>query len=265
MKKIGLIAGNGRFPILISKEIKKQGFELVVAAIKNEALKEIQSETDVLKWISLGSLQKLIDFFINQNVEDIIMVGKVTKSSMYFGLEIDEKFQNCLNELKTKNDMAILERLEEEFKKSGIHLINPKNFLGNFFSSKGVLTQRKPVENENKDIEYGMKMAKEVANLDIGQTVVVKEQVVLAVEGVEGTDRVIERGGRLGNGQVVVAKASRSSQDLRFDIPAVGLDTIKVMIDNDAHILAVDESTILLQKVELIEFANKNNICIVVI
>ena len=264
MNKIGLIAGSGRFPILLAQEIRKKGYEIVTVAIENEAEKELSNVVDKLNWVNLGQLQKLINVFKENKVRELVMAGKVTKASMYFGLELDDRFKKCLESMKQKNDESILEKLAEEFEKDGIKVKDPSEFLHNFLPKPGLLTNNTPTSEQIKDIDFSFYVAKKISHLDIGQTVVVKNQVVLAVEAIEGTDKAIVRGAGLGNGNVVVAKVSRPNQDMRFDIPAIGLTTIKILNENKVSSLVIDSSTIILDYEEVIKQAEQNNISIVV-
>ena len=166
--------------------------------------------------------------------------------------------------LRSKHDHSILEAVASEFAKDGIQLISPINYVKELMAMKGCLTKRQPTDREMADIEFGWKMAKDIARLEIGQCIIVKDKVVLAVEAIEGTDQTIKRGGKLGRGKVVVIKLSKKNQDERFDLPTIGAETIKCLIESGGSTLAIEsEKTIILDKDEIVELADKNNISII--
>ncbi|PLX16111.1 MAG: lipid-A-disaccharide synthase [Candidatus Muiribacterium halophilum] len=264
MRKIGLIAGSGRFPLLLSKEIKNKGCELIVVAIKGAADGDVEKNSDSFHWVELGMMQDMIDIFKENEVNEIMMVGKVNKTILYTNSSFDNRVKGMLETLDEKNDDRLLASIAQEFHKEGINLIDPMEFLRPFFPKAGVLTSKKPDENVKADIDFGFTMAKRLSDMDIGQVVVVKNQIVLAVEAMEGTDKAIPRGAMLGKGDVIVAKVSRPKQDMRFDIPVVGLTTIDTLIKSKASALVIDQNTIILDMEEVIKKADDNNITIFV-
>lgn len=264
VSRIGLIAGSGRFPILISKEIRRKGHEVIAIGIEGAADKELENFVDKVFWVKFGQLQKMIDFFRKEEIKNLIMLGKVMKTALYTDNDFDERLIEMLNSVEEKNDEVLLAGIAREFARDGLFFIDPSEFLASFLPPTGFLTKRKPTEKELEDINFGFTMAKRLSDMDVGQVVVVKDQVVLAVEAIEGTDKAIPRGSELGNGDVVVAKVSRPKQNMRFDIPVVGLTTLDILIDSKVSALVIDSSTIILDMEEFIKKADENNIVIMV-
>lgn len=266
MSRIGLLAGCGRFPLYFAKAAKKSGYEVVAVAINNETSKEIEGEVDHVEWFNVGSLQSMIDVFLKAGIDNMVMAGGVTKTTMFTNVQPDARFMKVFAKVKNNNDDALLRQLCEEFESEGIHVCDSTTFLKVLLPQKGVLTKRKPTESEEKDIAYGHRIAKEIAGLDIGQTVVVKDRVILAVEAIEGTDKAIARGGQLGNGDVTVVKVARPLQDMRYDIPTVGVNTINSLVNAKARCLAFEEGkTLLLDKEDVVKAADEAGICLMVI
>ncbi|MCK9467614.1 MAG: lipid-A-disaccharide synthase [Candidatus Absconditabacterales bacterium] len=264
LNKIGLIAGSGRFPILLSKEIKKKGYEIIAIGIKGAADPELEKFVDKIFWVRFGELQAMIDFFKKENAKSLIMLGKVMKTALYTKNDFDARLIEMLKSVDEKNDEVLLSGIAREFLRDGLVFIDPSEFLVNFLPPTGFLTKRRPNEREMEDINFGFTMAKRLSDMDVGQVVVVKEQIVLAVEAIEGTDQAIPRGSKLGNGGVVVAKVSRPKQNMRFDIPVVGLTTLDILIKERVSALVLDSSTIVLDMDEFARRADENNIVIMV-
>lgn len=266
MSRIGLLAGCGRFPQYFAQAAKKSGYEVIAVAINNETSKEIENLVDHVEWFNIGSLQGMIDVFVKAGLDKMVMAGGVTKTTMFTNIQPDARFLKVLSKVKNNNDDALLRQLCEEFESDGIHVCDSTTFLSVLLPEKGVMTKRQPTEMEKKDIEYGHKIAKEIAGLDIGQTVVVKDRVILAVEAIEGTDKAIARGGMLGNGDITVVKVARPKQDMRYDIPTVGMETIRSLVNAKAKCLAFEEGkTLFLDRDAVIKAADEAGICIVVI
>jgi UDP-2,3-diacylglucosamine hydrolase len=265
-KILGIIAGSGQLPNLLLGEAKKEGYRVALCAIKGEANSALLDEADASEWIRLGELGRMINFFKREGVQGSVMGGKITKTNLFRGhVRPDLEMIKVIAKTKNHSDDSLLGGIAEHLKACGMPLLNTTDFLSEYSLPKaGVLTRRKPSEKENKDIQYGWHLAKEMGRLDIGQTVVVKNQAILAVEAIEGTDEAILRGGALGNGDATVVKVAKPKQDLRFDVPAVGLTTLESMIRARAKVLAIEaDSTILLDRKEFIDQANANRISVV--
>jgi len=264
--RIGLIAGNGRFPIYFAQAAKLGGNEVVAVAIREETSPELESLVSQIHWFHVGELQGMIDTFLNAGIERLVMAGKITKTLMFERIRPDARLMKVFEKTPIRNDDALLRTLAEEFIAEGIHVCDSTTFLSVLLPEKGILTQRSPSEDELLDIKYGYEIAKQIAGLDIGQTVVIKNRAILAIEAIEGTDKAILRGGQLGNGDVTVVKVARPNQDMRFDIPTVGVETIRTIIEARAGCLAFEEmKTLLLDREEVIAMADKAGIAIMVI
>ena len=266
MSRIGLIAGNGRFPLYFAESAKLGGNEVVAVAIREETSPELENLVEKIHWFHVGELQGMIDVFLNNKVDKIVMAGKIQKTLMFEKIRPDARLLKVFEKTPVRNDDALLKALANEFIAEGIHVCDSTTFLTSLLPEKGILTKRHPSDDELLDIKYGHEIAKKIAGLDIGQTVVVKNRAILAVEAIEGTDKAILRGGDLGNGEVTVVKVARPLQDMRFDLPVVGLDTIRTLIDAKAKCLAFEEKkTLLLDREEVIELADSAGIAIMVV
>lgn len=264
MDSIGLIAGSGSLPLILSERIKMDGLKVVVIAFNGLSPVELSNASDITYWISLGELGRLIEILKGEGLRKAIMAGKVPKTLMFADLKPDLRAIALFMKLKDKKDDSILQALAEELESEGIVLEGLSVYLGHLFISKGVLTTRSPSKEEMKDIKFGWEMAREIGRLDIGQTVVIKNQAVLAIEAIEGTDEAIRRGGKLGKGDVIVIKVSKPGQDMRFDVPVVGLKTMEVLKETGTKVLALEAGkTILLEKEEMIMEADKIGMSII--
>ncbi len=263
MQKIGIIAGNGTFPIAFARAAKEKGLQVIAVAHEGETLPELAQWVDGIFWVKVGQLGKLISIFKNQDVHDVLMAGGIRKTRLFSGIP-DLRGAAVLAKMLYKKDDSILRAVAAELESEGITVRESTLFLDNLLAPAGVLTRRKPSREEQQDIEFGWQMAKEIGRLDIGQTVVVRGQAVLAVEAIEGTDEAIRRGGRLCGKGAVVVKICKPGQDLRFDLPAVGLQTIKTMQEVNAVCLAVEAGKALLfDRETVIAEAERTGICIV--
>lgn len=264
MKKIGLIAGYGKFPFVFSEAVRKKGFRIIAVGIKGEADKNLEKYVDKLYLIGIGQLGKIIEVFQKEGINEAVMAGAITKKVLFSDISMDDRVKNILSSLSDKNDDSLLVAVANELEKEGIKIKDSTSLVPMITVEKGTLTRREPTAEEWRDIRFGMKMAKKIGRLNIGQTVAVKDQVVLAVEAMEGTDRTIKRAADLGGGGIVVAKASKPNQDLRFDLPAIGVTTIRVLKSVKSKVLAIEAGkTILLEKEKVLEEANQANISIV--
>ncbi len=263
--RIGIIAGSGVLPCIVATEAKKQGYNVLIIALDPIA-DSIEGCNDRVERINVGKLGRIIKTLKRENIKEAVMAGKVPKTLMYKGRNItpDTKALKLLFRLKDRKDDTIMQTITEEFESEGIKILNTTDFTSTLMMPEGCLTRRVPSESEWKDIEFGFRLAKEVGRLDIGQTVVVKNRAVMAVEAIEGTDEAILRGGRLAGSDAVVVKVSKPQQDFRYDVPVVGIETLKSMIKAKARVLAIEAGkTILLQKNEVVELADKEDISIV--
>ena len=260
----GLIAGNGRFPFLVLEGARSQGIEMAVIAIKEEAAPELEAQTKRLHWVSLGELSKTIDLLHKEGVTQAVMAGQVKHTKIFSAIRPDWKLAKLLFALPRKNTDALIGAVAKVLEDEGIRLVDSTLFLRPLVPEAGVLTRRAPSEEEVVDIEYGLGVARQIAGMDIGQTVVISDKACVAVEAMEGTDETIARAARLANGKkLVVVKVSKPKQDMRFDVPVVGLPTIQQMRDCGATALAVDAGrTVFFDREKLIELANQVGIAI---
>ena len=266
MPRIGLIAGNGRFPLFFAEAARKGGHQVYAVAIREETSPELENMVEAIHWVTLGELQSMIDSFLSLKIDKIVMAGKITKTRMFTQLKPDNRLEQVFAKTPIRNDDALLKALASEFISEGIHVCDSTTFLSSLLPGKGLLTRRAPTADEELDIKYGYEIAKQIAGLDIGQTVVVKNRAILAVEAIEGTDEAILRGGKLGNGGVTVVKVARPVQDMRFDLPVIGLDTVRILLTAEASCLAFQEDkTLLLDRDEVIRLADSHNLSITVI
>lgn len=265
MKKLGLISGSGKLPFAIASEARAKGYTVVAIGLEPLADKALSSYVDEIKWINVGKLGEVIETLKKSDIKEAVMAGKVPKSLLYKSkISPDLRAVKLLLTLKDKSDDSILLAIAKELKKDGITLLKTTDFSAGLLTPEGVLTKAVPSGDEWKDIAFGWKIAKEVGRLDIGQTVVVKNLAVMAIEAIEGTDDAIKRGGELANGGAVVVKVSKPQQDLRFDVPVVGFNTLRAMMEGNARVLAVEATnSIILDMEKMIKESNKAGICIV--
>jgi UDP-2,3-diacylglucosamine hydrolase len=266
MNKIGLIAGNGTFPIAFAQAAKQKGMQVIAVAHEGETPPELAQWVDSIFWIKVGQLGKLISIFKDHNVHDVLMAGGIKKTRLFKGGMPDMRGAALLAKMLYKKDDSILRAVAAELESEGITVRESTLYLDNLLTSAGVLTKRKPSKDEHKDIEFGWHIAKEIGKLDIGQTVVVKDQAILAVEAIEGTDEAIRRGGRLCGQGAVVVKICKPQQDLRFDLPAVGRQTIQTMREVKASCLAIEAGkTLIFDRDNVALEADHNGIAIVAV
>ncbi|MGC1417928.1 MAG: UDP-2,3-diacylglucosamine diphosphatase LpxI [Candidatus Acidiferrum sp.] len=260
----GLIAGNGRFPFLVLEGARSQGIEMAVIALKEEASPELESNTKRLHWVSLGELSKAIDLMHKEGVTQAVMAGQVKHNKIFSAIRPDWKLAKLLFSLPKKNTDALIGGVARVLQEEGIQLVDSTLFLKPLLPEPGVLTRRAPNEQESADIAYGHSVARQIAGMDIGQTVVVCDQACVAVEAMEGTDETIARAARFAEGKpLVVVKVSKPGQDMRFDVPVVGLPTIEQMKSSRATALAVDAGrTLLFDRQKLIELADAADIAV---
>ena len=259
---IGLIAGNGRFPRLFAENARRLGYRVSAVALIGETEPLLEGYVDRIHWISIGHLGKLIKAFKQDGVRQAVMVGGVKKTHL-FAIRPDFRALTLLRRMNGRKDDMILRALASELEAEGIQIRESTFGLKGLLVEEGVLSRRAPTKNERRDIEYGWDIALAVGKLDIGQCVVVKDCVVVAIEAVEGTDEAIRRGGALANGGAVVVKRFKPQQDRRFDLPTVGPMTIEVMVKSGASVLAVEAGhALFLDRAEAIAAADKAGIAV---
>ncbi len=262
--KFGLIAGNGIFPFLVVEGARKQGASLVVAAIKEETDKSIEQIAEKVIWIGIGQLGKMISFFKNEDVEKVIMAGQVKHVQIFSGAFPDWRMAKMLYNLPKRNTDSLIGGIAAELAKDGIELIDSTYFIKDNLAQTGVLSKREPDEIERGNIEYGLNIANEIARLDLGQTIVVRAKACVAIEAMEGTDATIKRAGELAKGKLTVVKVAKPNQDMRFDVPVVGVPTIEQMIKSGATCLSLTAGkTLIFDKEEMLNLANRNKIAVV--
>lgn len=263
MDKIGLIAGNGMFPIFFAQEAIKRKIEIVGIGIKGETDPRLEDMVQSFYWLNLGQLTKLINSLKKEDVSKAVMVGQIKHVNIFKHLALDLKALSLLKKLRDKKADTILGAVVDMLEKEGIEILPSTTFLSSLIPKKGIITKRTPTDEEEKDIAFGTKIAKGIAGLDIGQTVVVKNRSVVAVEAMEGTDETIMRGGRIGGKGIVVVKVSKPEQDIRFDVPVIGLKTLQTMIEAGASVLALDaDKSIIFDQEEILTLSDRYGICI---
>jgi len=264
MQNIGLIAGNGRFPFLVAEEIKKTGDRVVCIALKEEADPALEKICDKTFWFPLGKAQKVIDALKSENVHTVIMAGQVKHARIYSLLNLDLRAAKLMASLVNKKTDTILGAIANEFAKDDMTLLPSHLYLKSLLAPKGLIAGKKLSSNENKDAEFGFKIAKGIAGFDIGQTVVVKDRSVLAVESIEGTDECIKRAYKLGGENAIVVKVAKPNQDFRFDVPVIGTNTIDTLKENKIRAMAVESGvTLILDKEEVIQKAKSAGVTII--
>ena len=263
-ERIGLIAGNGRFPIIFADNARRLGYHVSAVAHEGETEPELAGHVDRIHWIKIGQLNKMIKAFKEDNVHQTVMLGGIKKTHVFTTLRPDFRTLALAARVALWKDDDILRELAKELEREGIAICESTFGLEGILVEEGTLTARAPSEKEWEDIRYGWEVAHEIGRLDIGQCVVVKDRVVVAVEAVEGTDGAIKRGGDLAKEGAVVVKRSKPQQDLRFDLPAVGPRTIEVMASVKASVLAIEAGrTILLDREIMLDKARFARIAIV--
>lgn len=263
-RTVGIIAGNGRLPLLLAASVRAAGHRVMAIGHLGETRKDLKHYVDSLLWVRIGELGKTIELLKEGNVRRVLFAGGVAKTRFFSKARPDARAIKVLSRLGEKKDDAILRAIAEEIESEGMRVESLVPYLKESMASRGCLTERKPTEREKKDIAFGWTIAKKVGALDVGQSVVVKDQIVLAVEAIEGTDKMIKRGGKLGRGEVVVIKVCKPHQDPRLDLPVIGPSTVRRLKETGVSALAVEAGkTIIVDKEKVIRDANRNRLCIV--
>jgi DUF1009 family protein len=267
--RLGLIAGNGRFPFLVLDAARSVGHDVTVVAIKEEALPDLadaaaRAPRASLHWVSLGQLGKCISLLKEAGVTEAVMAGQVKHAKLFSDIVPDLTLIGVLLRLKARNTDALISGVADVLREHGINLLDSTAFLAPLLAREGVLTRRAPTGDERADLEHAYRVADAVAGLDVGQTIAVKSGAVVAVEAMEGTDAVIARAGELAGGGVRIVKVAKPNQDMRFDVPVVGVSTINVMVAAGATLLSVDAGkTLLIDGEAIIRAADEAGIAIV--
>jgi len=265
-ESLALIAGKGIYPLLLAQSAKKQGVKRVLAlAFKQETESAIEKSADEVKWLRLGQLQALVDALKESGIRHAVMAGQITPTAL-FHVRPDALALSLLGRLKVRNAETIFGTVADVLKQNGTELLPAYLFMESHMPRAGVLTTRAPCDQEQSDIALGFKVAKTTSGLDIGQTVVIKEGTILAVEAFEGTNETIKRAAGLCGGGIVIVKTAKQEHDMRFDIPVIGMDTMKLLKQVKAAVLAVEAGrTILLEREKVITEANKLGMSVVAV
>lgn len=263
-QRYGLIAGNGRFPLLALETARGLGHEVVVVAIEGEASAEIGHLASAIHWINIGQLGKLINILKKEQIREVMMTGQVKHVSIFSSLKPDLRLLKLLTSLKEKNTAALIGGVQRVLKDEGIELVDSTRLLKSLLAPEGIITKRKPSSEEEKDIRYGRRVAQVLASVDIGQSVAISEKACVAAEAMEGTDAMLRRAASLTNGKPLrLVKVSRGRSHLLFDVPVAGLSTIDTMRETGTTALAVDAGrTLLLDRDEMVRRANEAGITI---
>jgi DUF1009 family protein len=264
VKPLGLLAGNGRFPFLVAEEARKQGRRVIAVAFNEEADPALEGAVDAIHWVYVGQLNKWVTILRGEGVEEVVMAGVVRHSNMYQDLKKFHPDMRALKlfwRLRDRKADTILSGVAEELAKSGLKLLPSIAHLSHCLAPAGPLTRRKPTAEEKADIQFGYKIAKTMAGADVGQTVCVKNKAVIAVEAMEGTDNCIRRAGAIAKGNFIVVKVAKPKQDLRFDVPVIGLNTIETFQEAGGGILAVEAGrTLVLDRERMVRWADGEKI-----
>jgi UDP-2,3-diacylglucosamine hydrolase len=265
LPRYAIIAGNGHFPFLVLEAARDQGIDPLVVAIKEEANPELAGVASTIHWLSLGEVSKLLDLLVCEKVGKVVLAGQVKHAQLFSSIKPDGLVSRVLQSLPRKNTDSLIGIFVRMLESRGVQVVDSTLFLKPLLPEAGPITRRAPDDEDQSDIAYGREIAKKLAGLDIGQTIVVSGRACVAVEAMEGTDATIERAASLSNGRgLVVVKVSKPRQDMRFDVPVVGLRTIQVMRRSNARTLAVDAGkTLLFERSAMIKEADEAGIAIV--
>lgn len=265
-QKLGIIAGSGDLPFLLATYASQHGRQPVIVSVTKTPPPKLLEVASEFHELHVGQIKKIIKTFRDAAVQEIALIGKVNKDVLLRPLWFDTTALKIMAKARNKSDQLILKLIVEEFESCGLTVIDQRKYLSPLLPKAGVLTKRQPKDNEWKDVNYGIELARKVADLNIGQTVVIKNQMPIAIEAIEGTDETIRRGASLGGKGITVAKAAKTHHDFSFDVPTVGCDTLRVMQEVGARMLAVEaERTFLVEPEEFVREAEMMKICVVVV
>jgi UDP-2,3-diacylglucosamine hydrolase len=261
---LGIIAGNGVYPRLLADSARRAGVKkIVAAAFTGETDPALTQHVDVIEWMRVGQLSRLLKFFRDQEIHHAIMAGQIAPKNL-FDLRPDWKALLLLGKLKQRNAESIFGAIADELAKVNVNLLPATTFLEDFLAPPGLIAGAKLSRREEEDVDLGWKIARQVARLDIGQTVIVKDGTILAVEAFEGTNEAIKRGGALARKGAIMVKVAKPHQDIRFDVPVIGVETIRIAAEAKLRVIAIEAGkTLLLEKGSVIELANRAKISII--
>ncbi len=262
---LGLIAGNGKFPFAFARKAKQQNHTVIAAGIKGDTSFFLRFFVDKINMFHVGDLKKLFAYFKKQGVTKVIMAGQVNPKNLFApNVTLDEDFRELFEAIKDRKADTIFAAVADKLKENGMELVDSTFLLKENLAPKGTLTKRGPTLDELGDIKFGCDIAKAMGGIDVGQTVVIKDKAIVAIEAMEGTDRTILRGGQIARQGAVIVKMSKPNQDFRFDVPVIGLRTIRTLIKAKSSCIAVEaHKTLLIDRDKCINLANKAGICIV--
>jgi UDP-2,3-diacylglucosamine hydrolase len=267
MEKIGLIAGNRKFPLLFAASARKKGYKIIAIAIRGDTSLKLKKLVDKIYWLKLSEFGKMFDIFKAESIKSVVMAGQVSPRRL-FSKEINKsvELKQILASLKDKKADTLFGAVAQRLAAAGFTLLDSTTFIEEYLPKKGTLTKEEPDFDTWENVYFGLSLAKAVANLDIGQTVAVKSKAIVAVEAFEGTDNLIRRAGKIGCGGIVIVKVSKPKQDMRFDIPVVGLNSIKNLVAAKAKCLAFEAGkTLFIDREESIRLADRKGIAIVAV
>jgi len=264
MKKIGLIAGNRKFPLLLASCAKADGYYVVAVAVKKDTDPKIKNFSDKVYWLGLNEFSRLFEVFKSEGITQVIMAGQISPRRLFTNeVNQDQMLRELLSNIRNKKADTIFRAVAERLQGKGIELLDSTTFIKEYLPKEGILTKTEPAPQVKEDIVFGFELAKATGGLDIGQTVAVKDKAIVAVEAFEGTDNLIRRAGRLAGKGLTIAKVSKPNQDLRFDIPVIGYNTVKNLIKAKAACLAIEAGKVLfLDKEASLQLADKAGLCI---
>ncbi len=267
MTRIGLIAGNRKFPLIIACEAKKRQYSVVAIAIKGETHSRLSRLVDKIYWIGLNEFSKIFEIFRSEKINEVVMAGQISPCQLFRPqIRNSAELKNLLDSLKDKKADTILGAVAGRLEQRNIRVLDSTFLLGDFLPHKGVLTHRQPDFKHWEDVYMGLGVAKEIAYLDIGQAVAIKDKAIVAVEALEGTDNLIKRSGRITRAGTIIIKVSKPAQDMRFDVPVVGLNTVKNLVRVRAAGLAIEgDKTLFIDKEQSIRLADKKGLWIAAI
>ena len=260
---LGLIAGNGRFPFLVAEAARRSGRRVVAVAVEEEAAPELAASVDEIHWVGLGQLGRCIEVLKSAGVSEAVMAGQVQHRRIFSGIVPDLKLAGVLLRLAVKNTDSLIGGVADALGREGIRLLPSTTLLADQMASAGAMSRRRPNAAERGDIAYGVKVARALAALDLGQTVVIKDRAAVALEAMEGTDEVIRRAGRLAGPGTTVVKLAKPRQDMRFDVPVVGARTVDAMREAGARTLALEAGrTLLLDHTAVLAAADEAGVAV---
>jgi UDP-2,3-diacylglucosamine hydrolase len=267
MKKIGLIAGNRKFPLLFAASAKKKNCQIIAVAIKGDTSPQLKKFVDKIYWLGLSEFQRMFDIFKAEAVEGVVMAGQISPRRLFSKeTQNSPELRQILDALKDKKADTLFGAVAKKLEAAGLVLLDSTTFIEEYLPKKGTLTKREPDFDTWEDIYFGLSLAKAVASLDIGQTVAVKSKAIVAVEAFEGTDNLIRRAGKICRGKVVIVKVSKPKQDMRFDIPVIGLNTVKNLAKGKCRCLAFEAGrTLFIDQAESVRLADRHGIAIVAV